>query len=132
MKQVTLNAILFCWFIVLLGSNFPSKIEGTYFPVVENVKFSYETGSNITNVTLDYLPVRECQLKNIYWYIGKDENTKMRISTIIQAADVEENIDGRKTIMWTMNSSIAARNLSSTVYLEHNCHPLWPTITRIK
>lgn len=130
--KITFKTLMFAWLVVLLGSSLPSTIEGYLAPVIQNVEFVTTTKDNISTITMRYEELRKCTLKNINWYIGSDYNTKVRISTIIQEADVVKYADGTRYITWTMNAAMSDKSVVSTVYVEHICHPFWLSLTKIR
>lgn len=137
MINKSMIVLFLIWLSLAIGSNLIGRIEGELFPVV--VDFNYHTieknsrhdlaeGSNIFG---SFKKLRNCNFERIKWYLVDGSGYRVRIT--INFNDEQIRMSGLHYFgPWSTNATTSHLDTLSRVYIEHNCHPIWKTVTRVK
>jgi hypothetical protein len=122
---------LFLWSLLLVvawSSIFAAKaVETSFFPVVKDVEItsaipsSYKSG---ISVYLKFTKVRSCEFLKVLWYDKGGNVVPVSFSTNVGTRPPSENEVGP----WHV--SIPELE-GSTLYVQHQCHPLWTQFTKM-
>lgn len=122
---------LVLWALLLAlawASVFMAKsVETAFFPVVKNVEITesipatYETG---ISVYLKFTKVRSCDFLKVVWYDKGGHVVPVSFSTNVGTRPPSENEVGP----WFVGIPEIE---GSTLYVQHQCHPLWTQFTKM-
>lgn len=123
--------LIFLWAIIIFNSQAMGKIEGSLFPVVSNFEYSItEETLSYTEIEGSFSKLRNCAFEHLDWYINDAEGFS-------GAVDIEfGNFALRKEGMqefsgWKVHNDGYPLRYSS-VFVTHECHPFWDTVTVMK
>ena len=134
MTNKSMLLLVFIWFSLAIGSNLLGRIEGEFFPVIENFEY-YVTVSDSSiggaNIFGSFNKTRNCDFEKIRWYLVDESKHRVRIA--INFNDEQIRIRGKHYFgPWSTFALPSQLETMSRVYIEHNCHPIWKTTTRVK
>lgn len=127
MRAYTILLIV-AWLFVIVFNNVPGTLEGYLFPVV--TEFKIEEVSQDSRVRGTFLKMRECQFREVTWYLT-DGETKIPVSLTFEDGPKIRH-EGRESYgPWHVGIPSDRIRSESYVVVEHRCHPLWPTKTKL-
>ena len=128
-KSMWFTAILIVVVFFTMFSKVVGQIEGKYFPVGEGYMVEYaDSTSDGVIVRGSNLRIRECAVKNIEIFIGRDINNLIPVGyKWIIPSQMNVGIQMFEMLLYMDIKQLRPNNLH--VRLTHDCNPFWDTIT---
>lgn len=120
--------------LILLHSFGPAlgRIEGKFWPVVRAAQITSVTDDGLTSVfegTTD--KIRDCDFISIRWFVGQhDGAARSDAQLLILERDKLRPISPFGFGPWAVRLSEADLRGNSFAEVQHDCHMLFPTVTR--
>jgi len=130
MRQFVAFLVLLVFTLLALRLEYPGKLEGHLFPVIENVSVEvhrdFQTRRSL--IFLDFVKIRECRYLTARFYLETPDGQIILMSNLQEEARIRR-LGEHRAGPWIVNSLVEEGSL--LIEISHFCHYLWPTITTI-
>lgn len=120
--------------LILLHTFGPAlgRIEGNFYPVVRGTKIVTVTDDGLTSVFEGTTEkVRDCDFVSIRWFVGQhDGPNRSDAQLLILERDKLRPASAFEFGPWAVRLSEADLRQNSFAEVFHDCHMLFPTVTR--
>jgi hypothetical protein len=108
------------------------RIEGNIWPVVENTRIINVRDDGLTSTfDGDAHKIRDCNFTGIKWFVGQHDGPgRSEAQLLILERDKLRNPSPFAFGPWAIRLSEDDLRQNSFAEVYHNCHALFPTITR--
>lgn len=125
--------LIFAWLTIIFTSDAIGKIEGFLFPVVSKLEYevmNQDESESHAALKGQFEKYRNCSFNRIKWMLKDEEDLSVEVEVSFDKQVVIRKQGKQIFYNWKVyNYGVSLKN--SDIYVYHNCHPLWVTITKM-